>query len=298
MNNYLPTLKGLQAFEIVYKLNSFTKAAKFLNVQQPAISYQIRKLEEELGVRLFERQNGILIATHFSDTLFQTVSQAFTSVREVSRKIQQDSAKPTLTIATYPGMAAYWLTPKLPDLSKKLDAKTRIVTVVNDSNLFYENADCWIVFGNGNWSGFDARLLLKEEVCPVASPALVETLKFSGREFAETDAVVIELEDPENRWLKWSDWFEQIEQKQFLPDQLITVTDHGLALQLAIAGNGIALGWSGVIQDLLADGRLIEVSSRRISSNNGYWILGKKGFFETEIGKLICNVLMKQFSFE
>ena len=63
MKSRLPSLNGLRAFEAAARHMSFTLAAAELNVTQTAISHQIRRLEEELGVRLFVRQNRSLELT-------------------------------------------------------------------------------------------------------------------------------------------------------------------------------------------------------------------------------------------
>lgn len=63
MTARLPSLNGLRAFEAAARHLSFTHAAQELNVTQTAISHQIRRLEEELGIRLFIRQSRSLALT-------------------------------------------------------------------------------------------------------------------------------------------------------------------------------------------------------------------------------------------
>ena len=63
MSARLPSLNGLRAFEAAARHLSFTVAASELNVTQTAISHQIRRLEQELGIRLFIRQNRALALT-------------------------------------------------------------------------------------------------------------------------------------------------------------------------------------------------------------------------------------------
>jgi LysR family transcriptional regulator, glycine cleavage system transcriptional activator len=291
MTRRLPTLKGLQAFEAAYEFRSYTKAAKALNVQQPAISYQIKMLEKDLGVRLFERVDGRLVPAAHADVLYETVSHAFDSIREVSRRFRELHARRTTTIATYSGIATYWLTPRIAMLSERLGTTTRIVALVNDADLFREKPDCWIVFGAGQWRGFEARMLLQEEVCPVASPALADRLQ------ANTDAIlpagisIIEQEDLENRWLSWDDWQKQSAETSNLNGPHVTVNDYGLALHMALAGSGITLGWTAVINDLLEGGSLVRISEQSVKSDAGYWLVGRPGFFETSTGKAIYEIL-------
>ena len=63
MTARLPSLNGLRAFEAAARHLSFTNAASELNVTQTAISHLIWRLEQEIGVKLFVRQNRGLVLT-------------------------------------------------------------------------------------------------------------------------------------------------------------------------------------------------------------------------------------------
>lgn len=284
----LPTLKGLRAFEEAYRLRSFTAAAKSLNVQQPAISYQIKRLEEDLGVALFDKHGGRPTPTSQAHTLYETLSRAFESIRHTAREIRQSSQVTSFSIATYPGIATYWLSYKLPVLSQLLGQKTKLVTLKKDSDLWREPADCWIAFGRGNWEGCEARLLMREQVCPVAAPPVAEQILKHGTPIGAAGAKIIEQEDAESRWLGWDDWFEGGEQT---PEDRLVVNDHGLALHMALAGQGVALAWMGVVDDLLGGRSLIRLSDRVLTSDAGYWLVGRTGFFDTVRGQVVLDCL-------
>lgn len=290
----LPTLKGLQAFEATYKFKSFTDAANSLNVQQPAISYQIRNLENDLGTRLFEKQGARLRPTDKADLLYNTLSSAFNSIRDVCAYIKSAETENTTTIATYSGIATYWLSPRIETLSANLGVGIRVVTLDRDSDLFSENADCWIAFGSGRWKGFDSKMLMPEEVCPVAAPALVEKYgNISEDEFLQK-VTKIEQEDVEGRWLNWTNWQQTNPSGEKLSGPKISVINHGLALHMALSGAGVTLGWLGMIQGLIDSKSLVQVSEKTIRSDAGYWVLGKAGFFETEKGAAIYRGLLEQ----
>ncbi len=291
MADNMPTLKGLRAFEEAFLLRSYTAAAKVLNVQQPAISYQIKRLEEDLGVILFTKERGRLAPTPPANELFETLSKSFDAIRSTSNKLRQVAAVPVVTIATYPGIGTYWLSPRLPILSQALSATTKVVTLAKDADLFRENADCWIVFGKGNWPRYDARLLIREEVCPVVAPGLAEKIRLSPEGTFPKGVAIIELEDPESRWIDWEDWQRQTNGTELLPNERTIVNDHGFALHLALAGAGVALAWLGIIEQLLSGGSLVRLSSDVATSEAGYWIVGRPGFFETQQGRTILEVL-------
>lgn len=291
MVNDLPTLKGLRAFEEVFRRGSFTAAAKALNVQQPAISYQIKRLEEDLGVALFEKELGRLVPTRQANDLFETLNRAFDSIRQAANDLRQSTRPPSFTIATYPGIGTYWLSPRLPLLSEALGLRTKLTTLKKDADLWREEADCWIIFGHGSWPGRDARLLIREEVSPVAAPRVVERINSSRARGWSAGIPVIELEDPDARWLNWESWFGRADSPLPPADQRIVVNDHGLALHMALTGNGIALAWLGVVDELLAGKSLVRLSSEALTSQAGYWLVGPVGFFDTHRGALVLESL-------
>ena len=115
----LPPLKALRAFEACYRLRSFTRAAGTLNVGQPAISHQIRLLERDLGVELFEKRGSVIHATEEADTLYAAIAPAFFSIVEASRSIRRAASTNDVTLATYSGIAAYWISPRLLDYASR-----------------------------------------------------------------------------------------------------------------------------------------------------------------------------------
>ncbi|WP_136439343.1 LysR family transcriptional regulator [Pacificoceanicola onchidii] len=288
MTKGLPTLKGLRAFEEAYRLRSFTAAARKLNVQQPAISYQIKRLEEDLGVALFDKQRGGAMPTLHAHALYETVSRAFESIRHTSEEIRQTTQAASFAIATYPGIGTYWLSYRLPLLSQALGQKTKLVTLKRDADLWREPANCWIAFGHGTWQDRDARLLIREQVCPVAAPHVAEQVLAGQVAIGEQDARIIEQEDPESRWLGWDNWFAGTSKA---PEDRIEVNDHGLALHMALAGQGVALAWLGVVDDLLAGRSLIRLSDQLLTSEAGYWLVGREGFFDTARGQTVLRCL-------
>ncbi|PYG32531.1 LysR family transcriptional regulator [Pelagimonas varians] len=292
MGSDLPTLKGLRAFEEAYRLRSFTAAAASLNVQQPAISYQIKCLEEDLGVILFDRKNGRPKPTPKAHELFETLSQAFDAIRETSNQLRSSSPSSSFTIVTYPGIGTYWLSNRLPFLSEDLNRSVKLVTLKRDEDLWQESADCWIAFGHGHWPGKDARLLFKEEVCPVAAPELAAQIFDSHLSIGTETTKIIELDDPEKRWLGWDAWFQKRVKVAQTSNKRIVVNDHGLAMHMTLAGSGVALAWLGVVDDLLSGGSLVRLSTQTLTSDAGYWLVGERGFFDTTRGNTVLESLV------
>lgn len=290
----LPPLKALRAFEACYRLRSYTRAADQLNVGQPAISHQIRLLEQDLSTPLFIKRGARIEATEAADRYFEIIAPALSRIADASRALRSMPERRGLTLATYPGLAAYWVMPRLGRLPHLFeDCPVTVTTIETDADVDLNQVDCAILFGSGEWAGdVDAMVLLPEDVIPVASPALAE--RFQGLSPSEflSEAPLIHLHDPKRRWFDWTDWRNKFAPEVSDLNASLTVTNHGLALYQALEGYGVALGWTGVIGDLLQSGALVPVFTEPLSSDRSYWLIARKGFLGTSQGRALLSCFM------
>src|SRR4030081_1649391 len=112
MTARLPSLNGLRAFEAAARHLSFTNAASELNVTQTAVSHQIRRLEEELGIRLFIRQNRALALTPEAKDYLPGVRAAFNDLRLATDRLLRKDNDHVLTVSTLASLAAKLLGPR------------------------------------------------------------------------------------------------------------------------------------------------------------------------------------------
>src|ERR1017187_5961308 len=113
MTGRLPSLNGLRAFEAAARPLSFTHAASELNVPQTAISHQIRRLEEELGIRLFVRQIRARSLTPEAKEYLPGIRAAFNDLRLATDRLLRRDDDHVLTVSTLAPLAAQWLLPRL-----------------------------------------------------------------------------------------------------------------------------------------------------------------------------------------
>src|SRR5437764_13685881 len=118
MTARLPSLNGLRAFEAAARHLSFTNAASELNVTQTAISHQIRRLEEELGIRLFVRQNRALALTPEARDYLPGRRAAVNALRLATDRLPRKDDDKVLTVSTLASLAAKWLWPRLTDFQE------------------------------------------------------------------------------------------------------------------------------------------------------------------------------------
>ena len=175
MTARLPSLNGLRAFEAAARHLSFTQAASELNVTQTAISHQIKRLEEELGVRLFIRQNRSLALTAEAQDYLPGIRAAFNDLRLATDRLLRKEDDHVLTVSTLASLAAKWLLPRLTAFQEAHHGiDVRITTSTNLVDFQRDKVDAAIRYGRGQWAGLRADWLMADELFPVCSPALLK----------------------------------------------------------------------------------------------------------------------------
>src|SRR5262245_29353862 len=110
----LPSLNALRAFWAASKHRSFADAAEELHVTASAVSLQIRQLEDELGLKLFERTPKGLVLTVDGVRLLPGINQAFENLRSSIAALDEEAQHESrLAISVAPSFAAKWLLPRL-----------------------------------------------------------------------------------------------------------------------------------------------------------------------------------------
>src|ERR1700744_1945812 len=169
-----PPLHSPRAFEAAAPPLSFTNAAAELNVTQTAISHQIRRLEQELGIRLFVRQNRALALTPEARDYLPGVRAAFNDLRLATDRLLRKDNDHVLTVSTLASLAAKWLLPRLSTFQEQHPGiDVRITTSTSLVDFKSGDADDAIRYGRGHWPGVRADWLTADELFPVCSPALL-----------------------------------------------------------------------------------------------------------------------------
>jgi LysR family glycine cleavage system transcriptional activator len=268
----LPSLNGLRAFEAAARHLSFTRAAAELNVTQTAISHQIRRLEEQLGLRLFVRRQRNLLLTREAQQYLPAVRAAFTDLRLATDRLLRADGKMVLTVSCLPSLAAKWLVPRLAGFQAgHPDIEVRIATSTNLADFRREEADLAIRYGNGRWPGLRADWLMAEDVFPVCSPALLAGDRPLGQPQDLVHHRLLHVNLYPDEWRLWLT-------AAGLPSEFAAgpglTFDLGLmALQAAIDGLGVALGRTPFVEADIAAGRLAAPFNLVLPSKAGFYVV-------------------------
>lgn len=260
MARRLPPLNALRAFEAAARHLSFTKAAEELFVTQAAISHQIKALEEMLGVRLFRRYNRRLELTQAGRSYLPPLCDAFDMMAVATSQIRPAEESGQLKISTLQSFATKWLIPRLtrfreihPDIDPMISTSHRLVDVEA------EEFDVAIRDGHGAYPRLHVVPLMGDRAFPVCSPSL---LKGPHALRAPTDLrhhVLLHdlLVSREGEGPNWRNWLKHAQVAGVDAEKGPGYNDTAMALQAAMAGQGVALARQSLVVDDLAAGLLI-----------------------------------------
>src|SRR6187551_2023731 len=174
MRPRLPPLNALKAFEAAARHESFTRAAEELCVTQGAVSHQVKALEAELAIKLFNRERQRLIITEAGRDYLTVVRDAFDRIAMGTERVLQRQNSGVLTVSTSPDFAAKWLVYRLGRFSEAHPGiDLRVSATMHHIDFVREEVDVAVRHGDGNWTGLDAVRLCTEQLFPVCSPKLM-----------------------------------------------------------------------------------------------------------------------------
>jgi LysR family glycine cleavage system transcriptional activator len=269
----LPSLNGLRAFEAAARHLSFTRAAEELNVTQTAISHQIKRLEEELGLRLFIRQNRTLVLTADARDYLPGIRAAFQDLRLATERLKRKENENVLTVSTLTSFATKWLVPRLSrfqELHPSIDV--RVTTSMALVDFTRDGVDVGIRYGHGKWQGLRADWLMADELFPVCSPALLNgDAPLRNPEDLARHTLLHTSHDMEDDWRVWLT-------ASGLPVNLstqpgLTFDLQFMTVQAAIDGLGVAIGRTAIVETDLAKGRLVAPFEMSLPTVAGYYLV-------------------------
>ncbi len=233
----LPSLGALRMFEAAARYERFSRAATELFVTHGAVSHQMRTLEAELGVPLFERRGKRVTLTHAGRTYADRVRDALDQIAHATHQLRAGNRDNRLTISTMPSFAARWLTPHIgtfierhPELEVELFSSPALVDFAR------EEVDVALRMGSGNYPGLYVENLLDDVFFPICCPS------FNGGWLPRTPAEMAGMTLLRSEGEQWKPWFDAAGVEGFPePRAGLMFQDSSLLLQAAAAGQGIAL---------------------------------------------------------
>ncbi|GLQ17001.1 LysR substrate-binding domain-containing protein [Maritalea porphyrae] len=265
-----PSINTLSAFECAARHLNFTRAAEEMNLTQSAISRQIRDLELQLGVTLFERIRKRVVLTEAGARFLVDAKYLIEQTEGlVYRTMASAKADATLSVATLPTFGSHWLAPRLPQfLENNPKLAVNLESRWTPFSLQEQFFDVAIHYGRPIWAGASCQPLCAEYMLPVASPELIANFKVKSAEHLPK-APLLHLQ---SRPTAWRDWFEQHNIENDEPFRGHRFDQFSMIIEACVAGLGVGLLPQYLIESQIEVGRLQVIDKRPLQTEDAYFL--------------------------
>lgn len=266
---------NLRLFDVVARHLSFTAAGVELNLTKGAVSYQIGRLEDELGFRLFERRHRSIVLTERGKRLWHSSQIAFRDLeQEIAALRDEGPGRITIGLSTY--FASRWLSPRLMTfMVNHPGIGLRLQPVIDQIDLRTESIDMMIRWGKGDWTDMEVEQLFLCPAMPVAGAGLARQIDTQA---LETSLAGLTLLQDREESVAWRDWHKAAGLNYQSARGGLVVPDPNVRVQAVIDGQGIALN-DALVASELAAGRLFAISNVELE-DYGYFLAYPKGALE------------------
>jgi DNA-binding transcriptional LysR family regulator len=281
----LPSAHALFVFEAAARCGNFTRAAQDLYVSQPAVSRMLTKLEEHLGVRLFERLNSGMALTEYGKILYDGVTDGLGRIDRAVEEIEsKKTGSETVTLSVSTAFATHWLMPRMHQLTKAfphVELRFQLIPAMLNGPL--GDVDVGIRYFRDDQLGAGVRVVAPEILVPICSRSY-ECRNDSPPDVTTHGDTLIDLDGNEREW-----------HKQFLARRkwseegcsTLSFSDYSVVVQAAISGQGVALGWLASVTYWLANGVLIPAEKISATTERFFCLVSRQDTLRPVLSEIV-----------
>lgn len=288
----LPPLNTLVAFECVARYCNFSRAAEELSLTQSAISRQIIQLEQMLGCKLFLRSQRQVLLTPRGEVYATQVRRHLADIAQSTAEVMGWSGLPQVTIACTAAMGALWLSSRLSSLRHEMpELQIRIKTSDSFADLKPSEFDLAIFYLRELPPGYQGIALFDEICYPMCSPSCLARIGMLTDAADLLNHTLLVQDDPQREWTGWRDWFISQGITTFFPPRTWRANNYPFLVQAAVQGDGILLGWEGLVQEQLNRGELVAAHAGKLTANGKCFLLTPQDRFTRPIIRRVIQWL-------
>lgn len=264
----LPSLTALRTFEAAARHAHFGRAAQELCVTDSAVSHQIRQLEEQLGVTLFEREGRQVRPSAPARRLLHHLQQAFELILDACDELRDPGSQAQLRVAVTTELAQKWLVGRLADFAERHPQITlHLHEQPLEAQLPGAEMDLAIIYGTGpeDASGYFVRPLPTLQFFPVCSPGLFNQSPLKHPRDLARHCLLHDDQDGKT----WNAWLAT-HAADLRPARHLYLGHAGLTMEAAARGQGVAIGDNLTSAEDLASGRLVRPFAAQVPSLGQY----------------------------
>lgn len=258
----LRSANGLVVFEAAGRLLNFTAAGKELGMSQAAVSLSIRRLEEQLGTRLFVRRHRRVELTEPGARFFADVSLGLSHIQKSAGRLRTSVGGSHVTLSASTAFASLWMVPRLQRFREELPGiELRIQTSDRDLDLAAEGLPLGIRGGDASdWPEYYLLPMAPEEIYPVCSPSYLDTFGAPGSVEELARHRLIHLDEPHRPAVTWPEWLASAGVDRVPVLQGLRINDYVSVIQSVMEGQGIALGWAHLVDRMVENGSVVRLT--------------------------------------
>ncbi len=286
-----PSLNALRTFEAAARLKSLTRAAEELHVTVSAVAFQVRQVEQVLGLKLIGRSGRSVDVSREGAALAAELAAPFDAIRRTAERYRSLAACPdVVTVSMLPSFASMWLLPRLPELQAdfpRLDL--RISTSERRVRLISEGIDCAIRCGEGGWPDLEATHLFPQRLAPLCHASYIAR---TGPLTNAGDLAAHSLIGNRARPSEWEAWLAAAGASATKPVQL--VENRELVLSAIRAGLGIGVLDVSVLQREIRSGDLIQPFQEELHTGWSHFFVSPAGWQLSSACEAFRNWIIEQ----
>ena len=266
-------------FEAAARHLNFTTAAQELNVTQAAVSRQMRHLEDYFGKYLFIRESNGLSLTLAGEAFYHDIEDPLIRIANAAEKARRRLKENEVVFTSTLGYAEHWLTPKLAEFHRQNSAiKVRLLATDSDVSHIEFAVDGMFGINYGESVNTNNAILLCDElVYPVCSPDYLQGFKVVSKPENLLEASLISIA-PEH-WLNisddpttWQTWFKSCGVSVDEISSSQSFNNDAFAVQAALRGQGVTLGWHHLVCDYIEAGQLVKLTTHVYASGRRFYL--------------------------
>jgi LysR family transcriptional regulator, glycine cleavage system transcriptional activator len=283
MIRLVPGTRALRTLIAAGRHLNFTRAADELGLTPAAVSFQIKEIEDQLGVKLFTRTSRTMRLTEAGTILYEAAADALDVLnRAVSRAQKASRGTAQLKVTADPQFATKWLMRRVEPFRKlhpDIDLRFDVSYEVRDFEV--DDIDVAIRFGSGKYPGIVSHRLFDNVIVPVCSPRLLASGKpiKEPRDLLHHTLAHIEWARQGVTWPNWRMWMAAAGVHDYDGSNAIVFQTSSSAVDAAMAGDAVALADFAMVANDLSEGRLVRPFelSIKVPSEYAYFLVYPEG---------------------
>jgi LysR family glycine cleavage system transcriptional activator len=287
-----PSLRFLKTFQIAAKRGSFKAAAGELCVTASAISHQIKVLEDELGLALFERGPRSLALTEAGAHYLEQIDSVFSRLESVTEQLRVRFSRAVVRLQVPPFFASELLLPRLASFSAVHgDIDIQIATDITPNENHASDSDVSIVVGTGDWNDVQATRLFPQTYVPACSPALLRQSGIRTMSDLAQEPLIAHNYRPD----LWDRWAAMSGIDPLRPKQLIRFDTMSAVVHAAEQGVGIALVSTPLAASRFSAGSLTRLFDAELATGESYYLVTRPDDADRPAVRLLIGWMLEQF---